>query len=117
MSALTHWNPFRSIQSQEDAFQDLVREFFGTSGSPDLMPPVEFAESDGEVTVKTAVPGVEKDRLSISVDDHVLNVRGESKKKTEEKKRELHLVAPTRSDRGADPLGPRPPTRRLPETL
>ncbi len=90
MSTLSHWNPFRSLEGQEDAFQDLVREFFGKSGGGDLMPPVEVAESDGEVTVKMAVPGVEKDQLSISVDDHVLNVRGESKKETEEKKKNYY---------------------------
>ena len=90
MSALTHWNPFRSIEGQEDAFQDLVREFFGKSEGGNLLPPVEVAESEGDVTVKMAVPGVEKDQISISVDDHVLNVRGESKKETEEKKKNYY---------------------------
>jgi HSP20 family protein len=89
MSALTHWSPFRSLEGREDAFQDLVREFFGKPEG-DLLPPVEVAESDGEVTVKMAVPGVEKDQISISVDDHVLNVRGESKKETEEKKKNYY---------------------------
>jgi HSP20 family protein len=90
MSALTHWNPFRSIEGQEDAFQDLVREFFGKTEGGNLLPPVEVAESEGDVTVKMAVPGVEKDQISISVDDHVLNVRGESKKETEEKKKNYY---------------------------
>jgi HSP20 family protein len=89
MSALTHWNPFRSIEGREDAFQDLVRELFGKADG-ELMPPVEIAESDAEVTVKMAVPGVDKDQISISVDDHVLNVRGESKKETEEKKKNYY---------------------------
>ena len=90
MSALTHWTPFRSIEGQEDAFQDLVREFFGKTEAGGLLPPGEVAESDGDVTVKMAVPGVEKDQISISVDDHVLNVRGESKKETEEKKKNYY---------------------------
>jgi HSP20 family protein len=90
MSALTHWNPFRSIEGREDAFQDLVREFFGKAEGVDLMPPVEVAEGDGDVTVKMAVPGVDKDQISISVDDHVLNVRGETKKETEQKKKNYY---------------------------
>ncbi len=89
MSALAHWNPFRSIAGREDAFDDLVREFFGKPEG-ELMPPVEVAESDADVTVKMAVPGVDKDQISISVDDHVLNVRGESKKETEEKKKNYY---------------------------
>lgn len=89
MSALTHWNPFRSLETQEDAFQDLVREFFGKSNG-ELLPPVDVAESDSEITVKMAVPGVDKDQITISVDDHTLNVRGESKKETEEKKKNYY---------------------------
>jgi HSP20 family protein len=89
MSALTHWNPFRSIEGREDAFQDLVREFFGRPDG-DLMPPIDVAETDAEVTVKMAVPGVDKDQISISVDDHTLNVRGETKKETEEKKKDYY---------------------------
>lgn len=90
MSALTHWNPFRSIEGREDAFQDLVREFFGQANGQDLVPAVEVSESDGDVTVKMAVPGVEKDQISISVDDHTSNVRGESRKESEEKKKNYY---------------------------
>ena len=90
MSALAHWNPFRSLAGREDAFDDLVREFFGKTDAGDFLPPVEVAESEGDVTVKMAVPGVEKDQISITVDDHVLNVRGETKKETEEKKKNYY---------------------------
>jgi HSP20 family protein len=90
MSALIQWDPFRSIAGREDAFDDFVREFFGKSEGADLMPPIEVAESDGEVTVKMSVPGVEKDQINISVDDHMLNVRGESRKETEDKKKNYY---------------------------
>jgi len=90
MSALSHWNPFRSVAGREDVFDDFVREFFGKGEGADLMPPVEVAESNGEVTVKMAVPGVDKDQINISVDDHMLNVRGECKKETEDKKKNYY---------------------------
>ena len=90
MSALTHWNPFRSLAGREDTFDDFVREFFGKSEGGDLTPAIEVAESDADVTVKMAVPGVEKDQISISVDEHMLNVRGETKKETEEKKKNYY---------------------------
>ncbi len=89
MSALTNWNPFRSIEGREDAFQEIVREFFGKIDG-ELIPPIEVAETDADVTVKMAVPGVDKDQISISVDDHVLKVRGETKKETEEKKKNYY---------------------------
>jgi HSP20 family protein len=90
MPALTHWNPFRAIEGREDAFQDLVREFFSQTEGVDLVPPVEVAESGSDVAVKMAVPGVDKDQISISVDDHTLNVRGEFRKESEEKKKNYY---------------------------
>jgi HSP20 family protein len=89
MSALTNWNPFRALERREDAFEDLMREFFGKEGDTS-MPPVDVAESENELTVKMAVPGVEKDQITISVDDHTLNVRGESRKESEEKKKNYY---------------------------
>ena len=47
MSALTQWNPFRSLAGREDAFDDFVREFFGKTDGGDFLPPVEVAESEG----------------------------------------------------------------------
>lgn len=91
MSALTNWNPFRALERREDVFEDLMRDFFGRGeGGDTLVPPVEVAESDGELTVKMAVPGVEKDKITISVDDHTLSVRGESRKESEEKKKNYY---------------------------
>lgn len=91
MSTLTRWNPFRALERREDAFEDFVREFFGRAGREDeLLPPVEVAEAEKEITVTMAVPGVEKDKLDISLDDHMLTVRGEHRKETEEKKQSYH---------------------------
>ncbi len=90
MSALAQWNPFRALERREDTFEDLVREFFGKTEGGELLPPVDVAETDTELTVKMAVPGVEKDQISISVDDHTLSVRGESRKESEEKKKNYY---------------------------
>ena len=89
MSALANWNPFRALERREDAFEDLMREFFGKEGDT-LTPPVEVGESETELTVTMAVPGVEKDQITISVDDHTLSVRGESRKESEEKKKNYY---------------------------
>ena len=55
-----------------------------------LEPPIEVAESDGEVTVKLLVPGVEKDHIQVTVDEDVLTVRGEVRKEHEEKKKNFY---------------------------
>ena len=90
MTSLAQWNPFRALERRDESFDDLVREFFGKGTAGDLMPPVDVAETDAEVTVKMAVPGVEKDKINISVDDHVLHVRGENRQETKEEKKNYY---------------------------
>jgi HSP20 family protein len=84
------WDPFRALRRRDDAFEDLVRDVFGREGAGALEPPVEVAESDGEVTVKMLVPGVEKDQLQVAIDEDVLTVRGEVRKEHEEKKKSYY---------------------------
>jgi len=87
---LAHWDPFRALRPREDLFEDLFRDFFGRAASELLEPAAEVAESEAEVTVKMAVPGVEKEQVEISLDDRTLTVRGEMKKETEEKKKNYY---------------------------
>lgn len=83
----------------------MFREFFRRPLLEDggiAEPAVEVAESDGEVTVKMEIPGVEEDQIHLSVADEVLTVRGETRKESEEKKKnfyrqEIHYGAFQRS--------------------
>jgi HSP20 family protein len=85
--SLIRWEPSRVFRRRDDMLDDLFREFFhrplidGDDG-----PPVEVKESDGEVIVKMEVPGVEKDKVQLTVADDRLTVRGETSKETEEKR-------------------------------
>lgn len=87
MSSLINWDPFRALHRRDDVFEDLVRDVFGREATGTLEPPVEVAESEGEVTVKMLVPGVEKDQIQVAIDEDVLTVRGEVRKEHEEKKK------------------------------
>lgn len=88
MSALARWDPFRALR-RVDEVDDLFREFFQRDADV-IRPAAEVAESDGEVTVKMTVPGVEKDQLQITVHDDILTVRGEMRKEQEEKKKNYY---------------------------
>ena len=91
MKALTPWRPLHSL-ARRDLFEDFFREFLGThegEGGP-LEPAAEVSESDGDVTVKLEVPGVEKDQLHVSVTEDEVTVRGETRKETEEKKKNYY---------------------------
>ena len=87
--SLIRWEPFRA-RRREDPFEDLFRDFFRRPilEEPEVIEPAaEVAESDGEVTVKMEVPGVEKDQLQLTVADDRLTVRGEMRKESEEKRK------------------------------
>jgi len=102
--SLIRWEPSRALRRRDDMFDDLFREFFRRPPivDGDEEPPVEVKESDGEVIVKMEVPGVEKDKLHLTVADDRLTVRGETSKETEEKRtnyyrQEIHYGAFQRS--------------------
>lgn len=90
MNALTKWRPLRSLARREDAFEEFFRDLFRSPEAGLLEPSAEVAESDGEVTVKLEVPGVEKEQLHVAVTDDAVTVRGEARKETEEKKKNYY---------------------------
>ena len=90
--SLVRWEPFRA-RRREDPFEDFFRDFFRRPilEEPDVIEPAaDVAESDGEVTVKMEVPGVEKDQLQLTVADDRLTVRGEMRKESEEKRKNYY---------------------------
>jgi HSP20 family protein len=90
---LMRWEPFRALRRRDDTFDELFRDFFRRPILEEgevLEPAVEVAESDGEVTVKMQVPGVEKDQLQLTVDDDRLTIRGETRKESEEKRKNYY---------------------------
>ena len=93
MSSLIPWDSFRAPRRRDDPFEDLFRDFFRRAPFeiPAIAEPAaEVAESDGEVTVKMEVPGVEKDQIQLTVADDELTVRGESRKESEQKRKNYY---------------------------
>ena len=91
MKALPPWRPLHSL-ARRDMFEDFFRDFLGTreGEAGPLEPAAEVSESDGDVTVKLEVPGVEKDQLHVSVTEDEVTVHGETRKETEEKKKNYY---------------------------
>ncbi|TAK04787.1 Hsp20/alpha crystallin family protein [Patescibacteria group bacterium] len=48
-----------------------------------LIPPVDVYETETAVVVESPVPGVEVDKISVSVADGVLTIRGEDERSSE----------------------------------
>lgn len=89
MNALTRWNPF-SVARRDDLFEDLFRDFLRRTNNDLLEPAVDVAESDADITVTLEVPGVARENLNVSLGDHTLTVRGETRKETEHKGKSYH---------------------------
>lgn len=48
-----------------------------------MIPPVDVYVTDKDVVVESLVPGVDPDKIEISITDGVLTIRGEDEKRTE----------------------------------
>jgi HSP20 family protein len=92
MFPLAPWEPFRAPRRRDDVFDEMFRDFFRRGGEDAGIaePAVELSESDGDLTVKMEVPGVEKDQIQLTVADDHLMVRGETRKETEQKKKNYY---------------------------
>lgn len=76
----------------------LIQRFFGDNRTPDeffgsgWIPSVDVSETEDEITVRAELPGIEKDKINLSVDGRFLSIRGEKSQSEEEKRENYHRV-------------------------
>jgi HSP20 family protein len=66
------------------------------------MPSMDIIDRDKEVVIRAEMPGLEREDITVDVSDHMLTIRGERKRQTEEReedyyRREIGTVAFARS--------------------
>jgi HSP20 family protein len=99
MSTLVTWNPFREL----DEVQNRLGSFFGGSFKragngngglklADWSPQVDITEDDREFLVKTDLPEMKKEDVTVKVENGVLSISGERKTEKEEKTRKFHRI-------------------------
>jgi HSP20 family protein len=96
MADLVRWEPFRDMMTLRDAMSQLFEESmvrrspFGTwpfgrrEGAS--TPAVDMYETEGEVMVKASLPGLRPEEVDITITGNALEIRGETKEETEEKR-------------------------------
>lgn len=91
---VSSWSPRREM---ERAFEDFFRDFreLATLNPASLLqgvnvPSIDMYEEKDKFVVKAEVPGVDKDEIHISVVDHTLQLRGETKKEEAKEDRDYH---------------------------
>jgi HSP20 family protein len=91
MTTLVRWDPFSDFRKTVRMFDESFtrpRRFVATS--PTSSVPVEVSETDADFEIKAALPGVDPEKVEISVHDDVLTIRGSHEEQSEDKQREFY---------------------------
>ena len=90
------WEPAREMMTLREAMDRLfddafTRPFNFGAGAESLMPAVDLYQTENEVVVKAALPGLKSEDVQISITGDVLTLRGDFKQETEQKEKTYHL--------------------------
>jgi HSP20 family protein len=98
MSNLTRWEPGREIMTLRDAMDRLFDDAFTRpfsltreGGSTWSSPAIDMYQTDNEVVVKAALPGLKPDEVQINVTADILTIKGEVKHEEEKKDKSWHI--------------------------
>jgi HSP20 family protein len=95
---LTRWEPTREMMTLREAMDRLFNDAFTRpfslmreGGSTWSSPPIDMYQTDNEVVVKAALPGVKSDEVQINVNNDILTIKGEVNHEDEKKNQSWHI--------------------------
>lgn len=95
MSNLIRWEPAREMMTLREAMDRLFDDAFtrplSLSGNHWSIPAVDMYQTDNEVVVKAALPGIKADEVQINVTGEVITLKGEIKQENESKEKAYHI--------------------------
>lgn len=95
MSNLIRWEPAREMMTLREAMDRLFDDAFtrplSLSGNNWSIPAVDMYQTDNEVVVKAALPGIKADEVQINVTGEVLTLKGETRQENESKEKAYHI--------------------------
>lgn len=95
MSNLIRWEPAREMMTLREAMDRLFDDAFtrplSFAGNGWSMPAVDMYQTDNEVVVKVALPGIKAEEVQINVTGEMLTIKGEVKQKEEVKEKAYHI--------------------------
>ena len=95
MSNLIRWEPAREMMTLREAMDRLFDDAFtrplSLSGNNWSIPAVDMYQTDNEVVVKAALPGIKADEVQINVTGEVITLKGEIKQENESKEKAYHI--------------------------
>jgi HSP20 family protein len=97
MSNLIRWEPMSEMVTLRDAMDRLFDEAFtrpwglANGGRGAGMPAVDMYQTDENVVVKVAVPGIKPEDVQISVTGDLLTIKGDTKEESDTKEKAYHI--------------------------
>ena len=95
MSNIIRWEPAREMMTLREAMDRLFDDAFtrplSLSGNNWSIPAVDMYQTDNEVVVKAALPGIKADEVQINVTGEVLTLKGEVKQNQEKEEKAWHI--------------------------
>jgi len=93
--AIERWEPSRELATLRDLINRVFEETWARFGRLPtafelLGPPIDLSETDNEVVVRAAVPGLKPEDLEIAIDDSLLTIRGETREEKKEEGAKYH---------------------------
>ena len=76
--AIIKFEPFDEIEKFFKGFDDMM-----PARLTSFMPPVDMYQTADDVVVETPVPGIDPNKVEVSIENDVLTIHGESEKKRE----------------------------------
>ena len=96
--AVVRWDPFRDL----GMLQDRMNRLFDNAGrgwrtdepaaTTTWSPSVDIFETEGEIVVKSELPGMDRKDISLHLENNVLTLRGERKFEKETKEENYHRI-------------------------
>lgn len=85
---LQRWDPFRDLRRIEENMDRFARGFRFSNGSAPAgwAVPLDVVQDDDNMIVRASMPGMKPEDISVTIEDDVLSVSGETSEEHEEKK-------------------------------
>ncbi len=95
MSNLIRWEPARDMMTLREAMDRLFDDAFtrplSMVGNSWSVPAVDMYQTDNEIVVKAALPGIKAEEVQINITGDVLTLKGEVKQSEEVKEKAYHI--------------------------
>ena len=95
MSNLIRWEPMREMMTLREAMDRLFDDAFtrplSMGAVSSVLPAIDLYQTEDEVVVKAALPGLKPDEVQISITGDVLTLRGEFKQGAEKQEATWHI--------------------------